>query len=138
MEKSATVGRERKKPTSADALRLNIQEFGEEDMKHTKFNAYFNFATLFSPSFLKKLESVTIEVGEDVLPFNSLEILLKFIKHASMKGRPLLSSQIQIYTLHVFKKYYLENGKVMSTKVYETVLLNYLFMVLTIHEADST
>ena len=47
----------RKKPTSADALRLNMEEFGEEDMKHTKFNAYFNFATVFAPSFLKKLDN---------------------------------------------------------------------------------
>ena len=82
-----------------------MEEFGEEDMKHTKFNTYFNFATVFAPSFLKKLESVTIEVGEDVIPFNSLEMLLKFIKHATMKGRPLFSSQLQLYTLHVFKKF---------------------------------
>ena len=51
-----------------------------------------------------------------------------------MKGRPLLSSQLQFYTLHMFKKFYLENGKQMSTKVYETILLNYLFMVLTMKQ----
>ena len=51
-----------------------------------------------------------------------------------MKGRPLLSSQLQLFTLHVFKKFYLENGKQMSIKVYETILLNYLFMVLTMKQ----
>ena len=48
-----------------------------------------------------------------------------------MKGRPLLSSQIQLYS---FKKFYLENGKQMSTKVFETILLNYGFMILTMKQ----
>ena len=84
----------------------------------------------FSPNYLE----VTVEVGEDVIPFNSLEVLLKFVKHASMKGRPLLSSQIQLYSLHLFKKFFPENGHQMTTKVFENILLNYLFMVLTMKQ----
>ena len=46
----------RKKPTSADALRLNIEEFSEEDMKHTKFlKCVLQFRYCFFTQFSEKI-----------------------------------------------------------------------------------
>ena len=133
-ERVQETGGKRKKASMADAFRLNCIEFGDADMKATKFGVYFNFATLFSPQFLKKLETATIESGVDLIPFNSLEHLVKLLKNPEMKGRPLLSQQLQLYSLQFFQRYWKRHGKQLNSEIYKNTVMNYLVMILTMKQ----
>ena len=122
----------------ADAFCLNCIEFGDADMKATKLGVYFNFATLFSPQFLKKLETATIESGVNLIPFNSLEHLVKLLKNPEMKGRPLLSQQLQLYSLHFFQRYWKRHGKQLNSEIYKNIVMNYLVMILTMKQTSAS
>ena len=86
----------RKKVTQADAYRLNVASFGAEDMKNTKFHVYVDISSAMTREFLNKLETYTVETGADIMPFNALDALLKFVKGKHMKERSTLSASVQL------------------------------------------
>ena len=77
-EKVNALGGKWKKVVMSDAYRLNCAEFGAEDMKSTKLTLNFSFFQTFTSNFLKHLEAI------------------KFVKQTDMKGRPILTGQLQL------------------------------------------
>ena len=134
-EKVNALGGKRKKVVMSDAYRLNCAEFGAEDMKSTKFTVHFSFFQTFTSNFLKHLEAITREVGADVMPVSAMEVLVKFVKQTDMKGRPILTGQLQLESLNYFERHFKQNNnKQLATKLFETVVLPYLVMILTMQQ----
>ena len=125
------LGGMRKKITQADAYRLNVASFGAEDMKSTKFNVYFNISTTLTRAFLLKLETYTVETGADIMPFNALEVLVKFVKGKDMKEKPTLSVWIQLESVEIFHRYFKLYNKQLNSKVFETILLPYFTLMFS-------
>ena len=125
------LGGIRKKITQADAYRLNVASFGAEDMKSTKFNVYFNISTTLTRAFLLKLETYTVETGADIMPFNALEVLVKFVKGKDMKEKPTLSVWIQLESVEIFHRYFKLYNKQLNSKVFETILLPYFTLMFS-------
>ena len=102
-EKVKLIGGKRKNIVMADAYRLNCAEFGLEDMGATKFASYFNFYQSLSNDFTASLEKITRKLGTDPMPFKAMEVLAKQVKSQDMKGRPILSAQLQLESLNYLK-----------------------------------
>ena len=133
-EKAAALKPKGKKVTQVDAFKQNCAEFKDDDMGTTKFCAYYNFAQHFSPIFLQKLTTATEATGQDIIPFNGLEHLLKFLKDKSLAGRPLYAGQVQLETFNFFYRHWQENGSVLNSKIYGTILLPYISLLLNIKQ----
>ena len=120
-----------------DAYRLNCAEFGPEDMGSTKFTVYFSFYQTLMQAFIKNLEATTTNVGADVMPVTAMEVLVKFVKNKEMKSRPLLSNQLQLESLNFFERNYNQcKDSRLSSKLFETVVLPYLVMILTMQQTS--
>ena len=134
-EKVQAQGGKRKNVVMADAYRLNCAEFGPEDMGSTKFTVYFSFYQTLTQAFMKNLEIITTNVGADVMPVSAIEVLVKFVKNKEMKGRPLLSAQLQLESLNFFERNYKQcKDSRLSSKLYESVVLPYLVMILSMQQ----
>ena len=134
-EKVTVLGGKRSRVVMSDAYRLNCSEFGPDDMGPTKFASYFSFYQTFTQKFKTQLEVVTREVGADVMPSTAMEALVKFLKQPEMKGRPILAGQLQLESLNYFERWYTQCGeKTLSSKLYETVIMPYLVMILTMQQ----
>ena len=107
MTEKAAANQKVQKGTQLDTFKQNCAEFGDDDMGTTKLCVYYNFAQHFSPIFLQKLTAATEATGQDIIPFNGLEHLLKFLKDKSLAGRPLYPGQVQLETFFFFT----ETGK---------------------------
>ena len=64
-----------------------------------------------------------------------MEVLVKFVKQTDMKGRPILTGQLQLESLNYFERHFKQNNnKQLATKLFETVVLPYLVMILTMQQ----
>ena len=134
-EKVKLMGGKRKQIVMADAFRLNCAEFGPEDMGATKFASYFAFYQTLSNDFMTSLENVTRKLGADPMPFKAIEVLVKKVKSPDMKGRPMLSAQLQLESLNYYERYYEEGSdRMLSSKLYDTIIVPYLIMILSMKQ----
>ena len=69
------------------------------------------------------------------MPFTAMEVLVKFLKSAQMKGRPILAAQLQLESLNYFERHFRQCGeKHLSPKLNETVIMPYLVMGLKMQQ----
>ena len=69
------------------------------------------------------------------MPFKAIEVLAKKVKSQDMKGRPILSAQLQLKSLKYFERYYEQaSDRMLTWKLYESVIVPYLIMILTMKQ----
>ena len=71
------------------------------------------------------------------MPYKAIEVLANMVKSQEMKGRvrPLLSAQLQLESLNYFERYYEQTSdRMLTSKLYESVLDPYLIMILTMKQ----
>ena len=69
------------------------------------------------------------------MPFKAIEVLAKKVKSQDMKGRPILSAQLQLESLNYFERYYEQaSDRMLTSKLYKSIIVPYLIMILTMKQ----